>query len=70
MKNEVISSKVHWVKPNQLRLLKSENYEYFWKNFSLKFDKENIIRCYSRLENETENKHEITKSRFDQTTSA
>ena len=35
----------------------------FSKNFSLKFDKENIIRCYSRLENETENKYPIMLSR-------
>ena len=67
---EICEAKVHWVKTNQLRLLKSENYEHLSKNLYLIFDKENIIRCYSRLENETENKHEITKSRFDQTTSA
>ena len=47
------------VKANQLRLLKSDNYEHLSKNLSLKFDKENIIRCYGRLENETENKHPI-----------
>ena len=33
------------------------------KNLSLKFDKENTIRCYSRMENETENKHSIMLSR-------
>ena len=32
------------------------------KNPSLKFDKENIIRCYGRLANETENKHPIMLS--------
>ena len=42
------------MKANQLCLLKSENYEHLSKNLSLKFDKENIIRCYSRLENKTE----------------
>ena len=31
-------------KANQLRLLKSGNYEHLSKNLSLKFDKENIIR--------------------------
>ena len=60
---EICKAKVHWVKPNQLRLLKSENCEYLSKSLSLKFDKENIIRCYSRLENETENKHPIMLSR-------
>ena len=60
---EICEAKVHWVKPNQLRLLKSENCEYLSKSLSLKFDKENIIRCYSRLENETENKHPIMLSR-------
>ena len=56
-------AKVHWVKANQLRLLKSKTYEHLSKNLSLKFDKENIIRCYSRLENEIENKHPIMLSR-------
>ena len=55
--------KVHWVKASQLRLLKSDNYEHLSKSLSLKFDKENIIRCYGRLENETENKHPIMLSR-------
>ena len=54
-------AKVHWA--NQLRLLKSKTYEHLSKNLSLKFDKENIIRCYSRLENEIENKHPIMLSR-------
>ena len=35
----------------------------FLKNFSLKFDKENIVHCYGRLENETENKYSIMLSR-------
>ena len=60
---EICEAKVHWVKANQLRLLKSENYEHLSKNLYLIFDKENIIRCYSRLENETENKHPIMLSR-------
>ena len=51
---EICEAKVHWVKANQLRLLKSHNYEHLSKNLSLKFDKENIIRCYGRLENKTE----------------
>ena len=55
--------KVHGVKASQLRLLKSDNYEHLSKSLSLKFDKENIIRCYGRLENETENKHPIMLSR-------
>ena len=42
---EICETKVHWVKANQLRLLKSKTYEYLSKNLSLKFDKENIIRC-------------------------
>ena len=45
---EIFEAKVHWVKANQLRLIKSENYEHLSKNLSVKFDKENIIRCYSR----------------------
>ena len=53
---EIHEEKVHWVKTNQLRLLKSENYEHLSKNFPFK---ENIIPCYGRLENETENKHPI-----------
>ena len=56
---EICEAKVHCVKANQLRLLKSENYEHLSKNLTLKFDKESNIRCYSRLENETENKHPI-----------
>ena len=60
---EICETKVHWVKANQLRLLKSENYKHLSKNLSLIFDKESIIRCYSRLENETENKHPIMLSR-------
>ena len=60
---EICEAKVHWVNANRLRLLKSKNYEYLSKNLSLKFDKENTIRCYSRMENETENKHPIMLSR-------
>ena len=56
------AKKVHCVNANQLHLLKSDNYEHLLKNLSLKFDKENIIRCYGRLENETENKHLIMLS--------
>ena len=53
---EIHEEKVLWVKTNQFRLLKSENYEHLSKNFPFK---ENIIRCYGPLENETENKHPI-----------
>ena len=60
---EIREAKVYWVKANQLRLLKSDNYEHVQKNVSLKFDKENIVFCYCRLENETENKHPIMLSR-------
>ena len=38
------------------------------KNLSLKFDKENIIRCYSHLENETGNRYPIILSRNDDLT--
>ena len=51
------------VNANRLRLLKSENYKHLSKNLSLKLDEENIIRCDSHLENETENKHPIMLSR-------
>ena len=61
---EICEAKVTWVKANQLRLLKSENYEHLSKILFLKIDKENIIRCYSRLETETENKHPIMLSRI------
>ena len=44
---------------NQLLLLKSENHENLSKNLTLKFDEENIIRCYSRLENGNKNRHPI-----------
>ena len=40
----IYNTKVHWEKANQLRLLKSDNYEHLLKNLSLKFDKENITR--------------------------
>ena len=60
---EICEAKVHWVKANQLRLLKRDNYEHLSKSLFFKFDKENIIRCYSCLENETENKHPIMLSR-------
>ena len=59
---EICKAKFHWVKVNQLRLLKSRNYKHLSKNLSLKLDKENIIRCYGRLENKTENKHPIMLS--------
>ena len=52
---EIYEGKVHWVKANQLSLLESRNYEHLSKNLVLKFDKENIIQYYDRLENETEN---------------
>ena len=51
------------VNDNRLRLLKSDNYKHLSRNLSLKLDKENIIRCESQLENETENKHPIMLSR-------
>ena len=44
-------------------LLKSENYENLPKNLALKFDEENIIRCYSRLENGNKNSHPVMLSR-------
>ena len=56
---EICEAKVHWVEANQLRLLKSDNYEHLSRNLSLKFDKGNIIRRYGCLENETENRHPI-----------
>ena len=48
---------------NKLLLLKSENYENSSKNLTLKFDEENIIRCYNRLKNRNENSHLIMLSR-------
>ena len=44
-------------------LLKSENYENLSKKFTVKFGEENIIRCYSRLQNENRNSHLIMLSR-------
>ena len=44
-------------------LLKSENYENLSKNLTLKFDEENIISCYRRLENGNKNSHPIILSR-------
>ena len=55
--SEIYEAKIHWIKANQLLLLKRENYE----NLS-KFDEENIIRCYIRLENGSENSHPIMLS--------
>ena len=43
---KIFKVKVHWVKANQLQLLKSDDYEHLSKNLSLKFDKEISIRCY------------------------
>ena len=43
---KIFKVKVHWVKANQLHLLKSDDYEHLSKNLSLKFDKEISIRCY------------------------
>ena len=60
---EIYDAKFHWIKANQLCLLKSDNYENLSKNLSLKFDKNNIIRCYGRLEKQTENEHPIMLSR-------
>ena len=49
--SEIYETKTHWIKANQLLLLKSENYENLSQNLTLKFDEENIVRRYSRLEN-------------------
>ena len=54
---EIYEAKADWVKANQLRLLKIDNCEHLLKNFSLIFNKANIIRCYGRRENETKRKH-------------
>ena len=35
---EICKANVHWVKANQLYLLKSDNYEHLSKNLSLKFE--------------------------------
>ena len=60
---EIYEAKIHWIKTNQLLLLKSENYENLPKNLALKFDEENIIRCYSRLENGSKSSHPVMLSR-------
>ena len=49
--SEIYETKTHWIKANQLLLLKSENYENLSQNLTLKFDEKNIVRRYSRLEN-------------------
>ena len=59
--SQINEAKIHWIKANQLLLLKSENYENLSKNLTLKFDGENIIRCYSRLENGNENSYPIMR---------
>ena len=61
--SEIYEAKIHWVKANQLLLLKSENYENLSKNLTITFDEENIIRCYSRLKNGNKNSHHILLSR-------
>ena len=61
--SEIYEAKIHWIKANQLLLLKSENYGNLSKNLTLKFDEEKIIRCYSRLENGNKNSHPIMLSR-------
>ena len=60
---EIYEAIIHWIKANQLLFLKSENYENLSKTLTLKFDEENIIRCYSRLENGNKNSHLIVLSR-------
>ena len=40
---KICKAKVQWVKGNQFSLLKSENYEHFSKNLSLKFDHSSIL---------------------------
>ena len=40
---KIYKAKVQWVKGNQFSLLKSENYEHFSKNLSLKFDHSSIL---------------------------
>ena len=57
--SEIYDAKIHWIKANQLLLLKSENYENLLKNLTLKCDEENINRYYSRLENVNKNSHPI-----------
>ena len=59
--SQINEAKIYWIKANQLLLLKSENYENLSKNLTLKFDGENIIRCYSRLENGNENSYPIMR---------
>ena len=59
---EIYEAKIHWIKANQLLLLKCKNYENLSKNLTLKFDEENIISCYSRLENGNKNSHPIMLS--------
>ena len=61
--SEIYEFLIHWIKANQLLLLKSEKYENLSKTLTLKFDKENIIWCYSRLENGNKNSHPIVLSR-------
>ena len=60
--SEIYEAKIHWIKANQLLLLKKENYENSSKNLTLKFDEENIIRYYSHLKNgnKNSNNHELT----------
>ena len=63
--SEIYEAKIHWLIANQLLLLKSENYEKLDEEniLTLKFDEENIIRCYSRLENGNKNSHPIMLSK-------
>ena len=57
--SEIYEAKIHWIKVNQILLLKSENYENLSKNLTLKFDEENINQYYSRLENGNKNSDPI-----------
>ena len=64
--SEIYEAKIHWIKGNdQLFLLKNENYENLSKNLTLKFDEENSIRCYNRLDKGHTYNHPImlTKNR-------
>ena len=44
-------------------LLKNENYENLSKNLTLKFDEENSIRCFNRLDNGNKYNHPIILSK-------
>ena len=60
---EISEAKTLWIKANQQHLVNNESYKNLAKDLMLKYDQENIIRCYGRLKNYTNTTPPIMLSR-------